>query len=117
MPLADGRFGLDEYVDHLIAFMEHLGPGTHLVAVCQPCVPTLAAVALMAEDDHPAQPRSMTLMAGPIDCRINPTEVNELATGKPIEWFEHNLISTRAAALPRRACGASIPASCSSARS
>ena len=94
VPLAEGRFGLDEYVDCLIAFMEHLGPGTHLVAVCQPCVPTLAAVALMAARDHPAQPRSMTLMAGPIDCRINPTQVNELATGKPLEWFEQNLIST-----------------------
>jgi poly(3-hydroxybutyrate) depolymerase len=63
------------------------------VAVCQPCVPTLAAVALMAQRNHPAQPRSMTLMAGPIDCRVNPTQVNELATGKPIDWFERNLIS------------------------
>jgi poly(3-hydroxybutyrate) depolymerase len=93
VPLAAGRFGLDEYVEHVIAFIDRLGPGTHLVAVCQPCVPTLAAVALMAQADHPAQPRSMTLMAGPIDCRINPTKVNELAVGKPIEWFEDNLIS------------------------
>jgi poly(3-hydroxybutyrate) depolymerase len=93
VPLSEGRFGLDEYVEHVIAFIELLGPGTHLVAVCQPCVPTLAAVALMAQHHHPAQPRSMTLMAGPIDCRINPTRVNELATGRPIEWFEDNLIS------------------------
>jgi len=93
VPLSEGCFGLDEYVEHVIGFIEHLGPGTHLVAVCQPCVPTLAAVALMAQHDHPAQPRSMTLMAGPIDCRINPTKVNDLATGKPIEWFEDNLIS------------------------
>ena len=93
VPLAEGRFGLDEYVEHVTAFIELLGPGTHLVAVCQPCVPTLAAVALMAQRNHPAQPRSMTLMAGPIDCRINPTQVNQLATGKPIEWFEDNLIS------------------------
>jgi poly(3-hydroxybutyrate) depolymerase len=93
VPLAEGRFGLDEYVEHVIGFIEHLGPGTHLVAVCQPCVPTLAAVALMAQRNHPAQPRSMTLMAGPVDCRINPTQVNQLATGKPIEWFEDNLIS------------------------
>ena len=93
VPLREGRFGLDEYVDHVIGFIEHLGPGTHLVAVCQPCVPTLAAVALMAQREHPAQPRSMTLMAGPIDCRINPTQVNDLATGRPIEWFERNLIS------------------------
>ena len=93
VPLSEGRFGLDEYVEHVIAFIERSGPGTHLVAVCQPCVPTLAAVALMAQHEHPAQPRSMTLMAGPIDCRVNPTQVNELATGKPIEWFEDNLIS------------------------
>jgi poly(3-hydroxybutyrate) depolymerase len=93
VPLSEGRFGLDEYVEQVIAFIELLGPGTHLVAVCQPCVPTLAAVALMAQRQHPAQPRSMTLMAGPIDCRVNPTQVNELATGKPIEWFEDNLIS------------------------
>ena len=94
VPLAAGRFGLDEYIQHLIDFMAVLGPHTHLVAVCQPCVPTLAAVAVMAADQHPAQPRSMTLMAGLIDCRINPTQVNELAVGKPIEWFEKNLVST-----------------------
>jgi len=94
VPLAEGRFGLDEYVDQVIECIEHLGPGTHLVAVCQPCVPTLAAVALMAAREHPAQPRSMTLMAGPIDCRLNPTRVNDLATGRPIDWFERNLIST-----------------------
>ncbi len=69
-----------------------MGPGAHVVAVCQPCVAVLAAVAIMAEDDHPAQPRSMTLMAGPIDTRINPTEVNRLATSRPIGWFERNLI-------------------------
>ncbi len=88
-----GRFGFDEYVEHLIEFLEIMGPGTHIVAVCQPCVQALAATALMAEDDHPAQPRSLTLMAGPIDCRINPTTVNALATGRPIEWFESHLIS------------------------
>ena len=69
-----------------------IGPGAHVVAVCQPCVAALAAVALMAEDDHPAQPASLTLMAGPIDCRIGPTAVNKLATSKPIAWFEKNLI-------------------------
>jgi len=61
--------------------------------VCQPCVAALAATALMAEDDNPAQPLSLTLMAGPVDCRVNPTEVNKLAIGKPIDWFEKNLIS------------------------
>ena len=92
VPLAEGPFGLDEYIDHLILFLETMGPGSHLMAICQPCVPALAAVALMSEDDNPAQPRSMSLMAGPIDCRINPTEVNKLATSKPIEWFEKNLV-------------------------
>ena len=88
-----GRFGFDEYIEHLIKFLEAMGPGAHVVAVCQPCVQALAAAAIMAEDDNPAQPRSMTLMAGPIDTRINPTKVNELATGRPIEWFARNLIT------------------------
>jgi poly(3-hydroxybutyrate) depolymerase len=88
-----GRFGFDEYVEHLILFLEKIGPGAHVVAVCQPCVQTLVAAAVMAEEDHPALPRSMTLMAGPIDTRIAPTKVNELAKAKPIEWFEKNLIS------------------------
>ena len=88
-----GSFGFDEYIEHLIRFLEAMGPGTHVVAVCQPCVQALAATALMAEDDHPAQPRSLTLMAGPIDCRLNPTAVNNLATGRPIQWFENHLIS------------------------
>jgi len=94
VPLAAGPFGLDEYVAHLMQFLEVLGPGTHLVAICQPCVAALAATALMAEDHHVAQPATLTLMAGPIDCRISPTVVNTLATDKPIEWFEKNLIST-----------------------
>ena len=92
IPHAAGVFDLDTFIEHIIGFVDWLGPHTHLVAVCQPTVPTLAAVAIMAEDGHPNQPRTMTLMAGPIDCRINPTEVNRLATGKPIEWFEKNLI-------------------------
>jgi polyhydroxyalkanoate depolymerase len=88
-----GRFGFDEYVEHLIWFLEAMGPGAHVIAVCQPCVQALAAAALMAEDDNSCQPASMTLMAGPIDTRISPTKVNELATGKSIGWFERNLIS------------------------
>ena len=92
IPMAAGQFDLDTFIGHVIRFVNWLGPQTHLVAVCQPTVPTLAAVAVMAEEGHPNQPRSMTLMAGPIDCRINPTEVNRLATDKPIEWFEKNLI-------------------------
>jgi polyhydroxyalkanoate depolymerase len=92
IPVGDGRFGLDGYIEHLMKFLEFLGPGAHMVAVCQPTVAALAAAALMAEDNHPAQPRTMTLMAGPIDCRVNPTKVNELAMSKPIEWFESRLI-------------------------
>jgi poly(3-hydroxybutyrate) depolymerase len=91
---ADGRFGFDEYIGHIIRFMEHIGPGGHLVAVCQPCVAALVAAAVMAQNDNPSAPRSMTLMAGPIDTRVNPTKVNELAKGKPIEWFEKNLIAS-----------------------
>jgi len=94
VPAMAGRFGLDEYTEHLMQFLGVMGPGGHLVAICQPCVEALAAVALMAEDGHPATPASLTLMAGPIDCRISPTEVNKLATDKPIVWFEKNLIST-----------------------
>jgi polyhydroxyalkanoate depolymerase len=94
MPLSAGPFGFDEYVDHVIGFLEAIGPGSHLLAVCQPCVHALAAVAIMAEDDNPAQPRSMTLMAGPVDTRVSPSGVNQLATSKPIEWFERNLIAT-----------------------
>jgi poly(3-hydroxybutyrate) depolymerase len=94
VPLSEGPFGLDEYVDHLISFLAAMGPDNHVVAVCQPCVQVLAAVALMSEDRHPARPNSMTLMAGPIDTRVNPTKVNELATSRPIEWFETNLIAT-----------------------
>lgn len=93
VPLAEGPFGLDEYTQHVIDFLAAMGPGANVIAVCQPCVASLAAVALMAEEDHPATPASLTLMAGPIDCRINPTEVNRLATSKPIEWFKTRLIS------------------------
>lgn len=93
-PLAAGRFGLDEFTDHIIGFLEHLGPGSHVLAVCQPVVAVLAAVALMAEDRNRASPRSMTLMAGPIDTRVRPTRVNELAQSKPMSWFESNLIAT-----------------------
>jgi polyhydroxyalkanoate depolymerase len=92
--LMHGRFGFDAYIEHLIRFLETIGPGAHVVAVCQPCVAVLVAAAVMAQTGNAAQPRSMTLMAGPIDCRVNPTKVNELANSKPIEWFERNLIAT-----------------------
>jgi polyhydroxyalkanoate depolymerase len=102
IPLEAGRFGFDEYVEHIIAFLETIGPGGHMIAVCQPCVHALAAVAVMSEDKNRATPLSMTLMAGPVDTRINPTKVNTLATDKPIDWFEDNLISR----VPARHAGA-----------
>ncbi len=94
VPLSDGDFGLDEFVAYIIRFLEAMGPGAHVIAVCQPAVAALAAVALMAQAGNPAQPRSMTLMAGPIDTRVNPTKVNELAMSRSIGWFEKNLIGT-----------------------
>jgi poly(3-hydroxybutyrate) depolymerase len=94
VPLLAGRFGVDEYVDHLIRFLEVMGPGAHVLAVCQPCVAVLAAVALMAQQNHPAQPRSMTLMAGPLDTRVNPTKVNELANKRSPAWFERMLTAS-----------------------
>ncbi len=94
IPLGAGRFGFEDYVDYLIKFLEHLGPGAHMVAVCQPCVQAIVATSVMAEQKNPCEPRSLTLMAGPIDCRINPTSVNDLATEHPIGWFRNNLIST-----------------------
>ncbi|WP_313803054.1 polyhydroxyalkanoate depolymerase [Sphingobium sp.] len=93
VPLSAGRFGFDDYVDYIMTFMQELGPGSHIVSVCQPCVPAMAAVAIMSEDKDPATPRSMTLMGGPIDTRAAPTVVNELANDRSIEWFEENLIS------------------------
>jgi len=94
VPLMHGRFGFDDYIAHLIRFLEAIGPGAHVVAVCQPCVAVLVATAVMAQAGNAAQPRSMTLMAGPIDTRANPTKVNALANSRPIEWFEQNLIAT-----------------------
>ena len=93
VPPAAGRFGLDEYTQHLLDFLATMGPNANVIAVCQPCVAALAAVALMSEDQHPATQASLTLMAGPIDCRVSPTAVNKLAVTKPIAWFEQNLIS------------------------
>lgn len=92
VPITDGRFNFDDYVAYLIEFMRFLGPETHIMAVCQPAVPVLAAVSLMASDDDPNQPLTMTLMGGPIDTRVSKTEVTELAETRPIEWFEQSVI-------------------------
>lgn len=102
VPLSEGRFGTDEYIDYLIAFFRHIGEGGHAMAVCQPCPSMLAAVAIMAEDNDPATPHSLILMAGPVDTRINPTRVNALANEHPLEWFADNLIT----AVPPRYAGA-----------
>ena len=93
IPVSEGRFGFSEYVDYVIRFLRELGPRNHLLAVCQPCVPALAAAAIMAQDKDPCQPRTMTLMGGPIDTRVSPTVVNELAVSKSIDWFKQNLIT------------------------
>ncbi|MER1966171.1 polyhydroxyalkanoate depolymerase [Castellaniella sp. GW247-6E4] len=92
VPASEGTFGLDDYVRYIQDFIRHLGPDVHVVSVCQPTVPVLAAVSLLASEEATCQPRSMTMMGGPIDCRKSPTQVNRLATTKPYAWFEDNLI-------------------------
>jgi polyhydroxyalkanoate depolymerase len=89
-------------VDHLVRFLEAIGPGAHAVAVCQPCAAMLTAVAVMARHENPAIPKSVTLMAGPVDASINPTEVNKFATSHSISWFKKHLI----ARVPNRYPGA-----------
>jgi poly(3-hydroxybutyrate) depolymerase len=92
IPVSAGVFGFDEYVEHIMRFLEHLGPRSHVIGVCQPTVAVLTAVSVMAEEENKCTPRSMTLMAGPIDTRRNPTRVNVLAKTKPISWFEDKMI-------------------------
>jgi len=94
IPLSEGTFGFDDYITHVMDFLRAIGPGGHVVAVCQPAVQALAATALMAAAGDPCEPRSLTLMAGPIDARVNPTAVNEVAEQHPLEWFVRNLIAT-----------------------
>ncbi|MFO1088853.1 MAG: polyhydroxyalkanoate depolymerase [Hyphomicrobiales bacterium] len=92
VPLSEGTFDLDDYIDYVIAMLEHIGPDANVMAVCQPSVPVLAAVALMNAREHPATPSTMTLMGGPIDTRRNPTVVNQLAVERGIDWFQRNVI-------------------------
>src|SRR5699024_5558514 len=92
VPLKEGQFALTDYVAYIQEFSEFLGPDVHILAVCQATVPVIAAVSLMAAENNPKQPFSMTLMGGPIDTRLNPTEVNGLAARKPFSWFERELI-------------------------
>jgi len=93
IPAAEGRFDLDDYIDQIVLYLEALGPGTHVIAVCQPSVPVLAAAALMAAERHRSRPRSLTLMGGPIDTRVNPTKVNQFATTRPLSWFKNTVVS------------------------
>ena len=94
VPLHEGTFDLDDYMDYVIGFLEHIGEGAHVMAVCQPSVPVFAATAIMNRDAHPCAPRTLTMMGGPIDTRCSPTSVNDLAMDRPIEWFRHNVIAT-----------------------
>jgi len=94
VPLTEGGFDLDDYIDYVIDMCHELGPDVHLLAVCQPSVPVFAAVAVMHDNDDAYVPLSMTLMGGPIDTRENPTEVNRLATERGTEWYERNVITT-----------------------
>ncbi|HWU94252.1 MAG TPA: polyhydroxyalkanoate depolymerase [Sphingomonas sp.] len=98
VPMAEGRFDLQDYVDYLVEFLAFIGkdgaPRPHVLAVCQPSVPAYAAVAVMSADNHPNRPATLTMMGGPIDTREAPTAVNTLATERPFSWFEQNVIAT-----------------------
>jgi poly(3-hydroxybutyrate) depolymerase len=98
VPISEGKFDLDDYVDYVIDFLAHIGgegdPRPHMLAVCQPSVPCYAAAAVMSADQHPNRPRTLTMMGGPIDTREAPTAVNTLATERPFSWFEQNVIAT-----------------------
>ena len=92
VPLDQGAFHLDDYIDYIRDFIAHIGAERlHVISVCQPTVPVMAAVSLMASDGE-TLPRSLTLMGGPIDTRNSPTKVNDLATTKPLSWFQNNVI-------------------------
>jgi poly(3-hydroxybutyrate) depolymerase len=92
VPVTEGQWHLDDYIDYVRGFIRHLGNDVHVMSVCQPTVPVLAAISLMAADDEPVKPKTMTMMGGPIDARRSPTAVNNLATKHPISWFDRNLI-------------------------
>ena len=100
VPMLYGQFTLDDHIALMLSYLRELGSDLHVIAVCQPAVPVLAAVALLAADGDRAQPSSMTLMGGPIDTRVNPTQVNQLAAGRSIEWFEHAVITPVPATYP-----------------
>jgi len=94
VPQSAGQFDLDDYIDYVIGFLRHIGPATHMLAVCQPSVPAYAAAAVMGAAGDPCRPASLTMMGGPVDTRASPTSVNDLATTKPLSWFTNNVIAT-----------------------
>ncbi|GAA6168826.1 polyhydroxyalkanoate depolymerase [Sessilibacter corallicola] len=94
VPLYKGQFDLNDYVDYIIEMLEHIGPDAHILAICQPGPPVLAAVSLMSENENPSLPASMTFMGSPIDTRRSPTVPNDLAKKRPLSWFENNVIYT-----------------------
>ena len=100
VPVAAGTFDLDDYVDYLSAFLEEIGPGAHMLAVCQPSVPCYAVACLMSEAEHPCRPRTLTMMGGPIDTRKAPTTVNTLAMQRPYAWFKNTVIARVPDAFP-----------------
>jgi len=100
VPLLSGRFDLNDYIEHVIAMLRFLGPETHVVAVCQPGPPVLAAVSVMAAQNDPCAPATMTFMGSPIDARRSPTQPNKLAEERKIDWFEKNMIYTVPALYP-----------------
>ncbi len=100
VPTEAGRFDLDDYIDYLSGYLEFVGPGAHMLAVCQPSVPSLAVTAIMGESGHPCRPATLTMMGGPIDTREAPTSVNDVAMQRPLSWFEHNVIATVPLAYP-----------------
>ncbi|RAK59707.1 polyhydroxyalkanoate depolymerase [Phenylobacterium hankyongense] len=94
VPVMEGRFDFHDYIDHVRKMLQQMGPRPHVVAVCQPGPPVLAAAALMAEDGDESRPGSMTFMGSPIDARLSPTVTNRLAEQKPFAWFQSNMIYT-----------------------
>ena len=100
VPLSEGLFHLDDYVRYVIEFLRSVGPNVHVISVCQPTVPVMCAVSLMAAQNDPMRPKSMVMMGGPIDTRVNPSKVNDYATKHGIEWFEQHVISRVPAKYP-----------------
>lgn len=94
VPLWYGTFGIEDSIDVIISHLAHLGPETHVIAVCQPAITTLAAISIISANDSHMAPRSMTLIGGPIDTQVNPTEVNRFAQKHPLDWFRRHVIST-----------------------